>query len=122
MTLQLQLARDDPRDVEQIPDELRLYLGGSRDSLYRPLGPGAVQRASAQELHLKEQRGQRRAELVRQHGQELILGPGCRFRLPLRFSRLTELGPLAIRLRPIGDVFDREEDRRHADIRANRPR
>jgi hypothetical protein len=73
--LEAELPGDDPRDVEQIFDQLRLYLGVPLDRLE---GAGDVrvgQGAGAKDARPAEDGVERRAELVRQHGEEFVLQP-----------------------------------------------
>ena len=69
------LARDDARDVEHVLDDLRQRVA-LRSSVSRPrsaLSP--VSSAAAQQPGVAEDRVERRAQLVRQHREELVLQP-----------------------------------------------
>ena len=71
--LDIELARDDSRDVEDVLDELRLQLavaGDDVDGVTHPLGRHI---ARLQHLHPAENRVQRRAQLVRERREEFVL-------------------------------------------------
>ena len=75
LELQPQLARDHARHVEQIRRQLRLELGGAFDGAERPLVPLRRELPGLQQMNPPHQRVERRAELVRQRRQELVLQP-----------------------------------------------
>jgi hypothetical protein len=71
--VQPQLARDDPRDVQDVVDDLGepggvTFQGGERVICLGPREQSAVQQSGT-----ADHRIQRRAQFVRQHGQELVL-------------------------------------------------
>ena len=72
--LDLELAGDDARDVEDVLDQLRLQLRVAADDVDGLADRvRARDRAAEQHLHPAEDRVQRRAQLVRERGQELVL-------------------------------------------------
>ena len=85
--LETQLAGDDARDVEDVLDQHRLRLGVALDRLERLARLLGREVARAQHAGPSDHRRQRRAQLVRQRGQELVLGAvgglGLLARLPL---------------------------------------
>jgi hypothetical protein len=85
--VQAQLAVDDPGDVEQVLDELALHARVALDGLQGTAGGDAVEARGAQGHRPAEHRVQRRAQLVRQGRQELVLHP---------------VGGLGLRARPLG--------------------
>ena len=82
--IESQLARDDPRYVEQIADELVLGLRVALDRLDRAHRL-VIQLAHQQQRRPSDNRIQRRAQFVRHHRQELILEPVGLFGLRTRF-------------------------------------
>ena len=78
-----ELARDDARDIEKIFDELREQLRVPFDHLEPAGDPDRVAEPDAQEAGPSEHGGQRRAQLVRDDGEESVLG----------LVRVTELAP-----------------------------
>ena len=71
--LEAELAGHDPRDVEEIVDQLRLHPGVANDDVEgapRLLGGKIV---GAQHAAPAEHRGERRSQLVRDNRQELVL-------------------------------------------------
>src|SRR5207237_8616135 len=82
--LQPQLAPNDARDVEQILDQLLLRLGAALDNFQPAGGGGGVKLPLAQHPGPSEHRGQRRAQLVRDRGEELVLETISRLRLLAR--------------------------------------
>ena len=72
--LEAQLAGDDARDVQQVVDELGLQLRVAVDHLQRALGGGGVERPALQHAHPAEHCRERCAQLVRERGEELVLG------------------------------------------------
>ena len=97
LNLQLQLARDDLADVQEIRNQLRLKSGVLRDDLESALNGRRVVRALQQEVRPAENRVQRRTQLVRHQGDEFVLAPirtfgvgtrGCqRFQQSLALTR-----------------------------------
>ncbi len=82
--LEPQLAHHDARDVEHVPHDLRLGLRVAVDDVdgARPLT--FVELARLQEVGPAHDRVERRAQLVRERGQELVLGPVGRLRVAPR--------------------------------------
>jgi hypothetical protein len=78
--LQRKLAGDDPRDVEQILDELHLDPRVALHGLQGALALLGRELAAAQEPHPSQHRVQRRAQLVRHGGDELVLEPARQLR------------------------------------------
>ena len=72
-TLQMQLAGDDARDVEQIADQLRLNLRVALDHLHRSRHRRRIEQAGAQHPRPAVDGVERRAQLVGQRRQELVL-------------------------------------------------
>src|SRR4029079_6128815 len=70
---------------------------------------GTVERAHAEHVRPAEDRVQRRAQLVRDDRQELVLQPARRFGLPPRRLRVGELAALLFGALAIGDVELRAE-------------
>ena len=114
------LARDDARDVEQVVDQLDLGVGIALDGLQ---GPGQLRLApdlsGAHHARPAVHRVQRRAQLVREHGEELLLravgrlGGGARLALPVeqllavRLASRVLLGGRHQRGRHLPDLLDR---------------
>ena len=73
-----QLAGDDARDVEQVLDELGERGRAALDRLQRPLLALLVEAPAAQPPDPAHERVERRAQLVREGGQELVLGASGR--------------------------------------------
>ena len=74
--LEPQLARDQPRHVEQVRGELRLQLRVALDGARaRAARLPASSWPGPQQLDPAEHRVERRAQLVRERGQELVLQP-----------------------------------------------
>ena len=71
----MELAGDDARDVEEIFDERGLGARVALDALVRPRGRGGVGGRDPQDLNPAEDGVERRAQLVRERGQELVLEP-----------------------------------------------
>ena len=69
------LARDDPGDVEHVLDDLGQRGGIALERLEPALGLLADEHPTAQQPGVPDDRVQRRAELVRQHREELVLQP-----------------------------------------------
>ena len=69
------LARDDARDVEHVLDDLGERHRVALDGCQRLRLPLQLDRALAQHAGVAEDRVQRRAQLVRQAGEELVLQP-----------------------------------------------
>ena len=70
-----QLAADDPRDVEDVLDQLRLQPRVPADHFDRLLRACGGEGAALQHRHPAQDRVQRRPQLVRERGQELVLEP-----------------------------------------------
>ena len=68
-----QLAGGDARDVEQVLDQLRLGVRVAIDALERVLASLRRQLAAPQQVHPADDGVERRAELVRERGEELVL-------------------------------------------------
>src|SRR5262247_3113691 len=73
--LQPELAADDAGRVEQVINQLRLRLSATLDDLRRLLDLLSVQPAVAQHSGVSEHRVQRRAQFMRNQGEEFILYP-----------------------------------------------
>ncbi len=73
--LDLELSGDDPGDVEQILDELRLRGGVALDGLQGAAARGLVELAHAEQARPAQDGVERGAQLVRERGQELVLDP-----------------------------------------------
>ena len=67
-------AADDARHVEQIVDELRLHARVAVDDVERLGLAGRVERAQLEHRHPAEDGVERRAQLVRDRRDELVLG------------------------------------------------
>ena len=92
--IDLKLAEDDARDIEHVVDQSRLQLCARLDRLQRALELFLRRAAHAEKLHPSENRRHRRAQLVRQRGEEIVLRAILRFRFaifPLRFRGITRL-------------------------------
>ncbi len=79
LRLDLELAGDDARDVEDVLDQLRLRLGVAADDVDGLPGAVGRQRAGEQHLHPAEDGVERRAQLVRQRREEIVLQPARLF-------------------------------------------
>ena len=73
--VQLHLAGDDPRHVEHVLDEAGLGLHVALDDLQPAHPRRLVDLLLAQDAGPPQDRGERRAQLVGERGQELVLGP-----------------------------------------------
>ena len=73
--VQAQLAGDDARDVQQVLDELALRACVALDGLQRARRGGLVEPAAAQRDRPAEHGIERRAQLVGERGEELVLDP-----------------------------------------------
>ena len=83
-----------------------------------PAGGGLVEPASAQEIGPAHDRGQRRAQLVRQRGEELVLDPARRLRLRARALRVgQEARTLPVVLLALGDVAGKGAEAEIATVR-----
>ena len=71
--LQVELARDDPRDVEEIGDERVLHVQVALDGLDRPLDDGGIGLPFLEDVHPAHDRGQRGAQLVGERREEDVL-------------------------------------------------
>src|SRR5439155_1621453 len=78
-----QLARDDARDVEEILDQLRKEFRVPLDHLKPSCGADRILESDPQHAGPSEHRRERRAQLVRDHRQEMVL----------RLVRLPQLAP-----------------------------
>ena len=76
------LARDNPRDIEEVVDELHLHLRSPFDRLGGAPDLGVIH--PPQHLGLHQQGGERRAKLMRERRQELVLHQVRLFGLRLR--------------------------------------
>src|SRR6266542_819049 len=89
--VQPQLAADDPRDVEDVLDQLRLRHGVVADDAQRALRRRGIRLARREQVRPAEDRVQRRPQLVRQGREELVLHPvdglGLRARDLLAFEQ-----------------------------------
>ena len=75
LAFEADLALDDPGQVEQVIDEARLELDIAADDLQvmaRVLGQTVF---TLHDLHGGKHRGEGRSQLMREHGEKLILGP-----------------------------------------------
>ena len=72
--LERQLARDDPRDVEDVFNETRLGLGVALNDLHRVIG-FLFERPASQNAGPAENRVERCAQFVRQRGKKLVFEP-----------------------------------------------
>ena len=99
---QRELAADDPRDVQDVGDELCLRLGVVLDDTRGTLDRGLVALPDLQDVRPAEDRVQRRAQLVRERREELVLQPVHRLRVeagalfPLEELRALRLDALAL--------------------------
>ena len=107
--LEPQLAGDRLRDVEQVVDQTRLRARVAIDGLDRGLTAPIVELAGGEHVRPALDRGQRRAQLVRERHQELVLqrarGFGVAPGPPLALERLGE--PLVHFAQPAGLVVAR---------------
>ena len=93
-----QLAADDARDFEEVLDQPGLHLRVALDLLERAIDRRRRHRVGAQQLGPAEDGVERRAQLVRQRGQELVLQP---VRLALAHQ---QLGALLFGAAPLGHL------------------
>ena len=100
--LDVELAGHDPRHVEDVLDELVLELRVAVDGLDGPRAGRLVELARAQHVRPSHDGGERRAQLVGQQGQELVLGAADVLRL------LEELRALLVGPPPLGDVAGKD--------------
>ena len=92
-----QLAADRARDIEQIADQARLRESARADRRERLRANVGTDRVVVQDLLPQEQRRHRRAELVRDGGEELILQTIRLLRIGTRGLGLREqLGPFVL--------------------------
>ena len=82
--VQPQLTGDDPAHVQQIVDDLILRHGVAHDRVDSPGDFGRVQQAALQHARPSEDSGQRRAELMADRREKLVLEPGRLFRAVAR--------------------------------------
>ena len=108
--LDLELAEDDAGDVEHVVDEPLLELRAVLDHMQRLAQFLGRVVAGAEELHPAENRGHRRAELVRKRGQEVVFGAI----LGLGFA----IAPLVFGGRGGGAFFGDVAERDHRSDRA----
>src|SRR5438067_753978 len=103
--LETQLAGDDARDLEEVLDEASLELRVALDHLERA-GPGfRLEPAGAQEARPDEDGAERRPQLVRERGEELVLRAVRELRLGTRRLLAGEqLCPLPHHPPPLPDV------------------
>ena len=73
--IQANLPRHDSRNVEDVLDDLRQPRGVAFESFETARGLLARQDAAAQQSRIADDGVQRRAQFVRQHGEELVLHP-----------------------------------------------
>ena len=110
-----QLAAGDARDVEQVLDQPRLRVRIAIDALERVLDFLGGQLAAAQQVDPADDRVERRAQLVRQRGEELVLQA-----IGLLLA-IEQLGALALRgLDFVEHAVERLHQ--HADLVAGRAR
>ena len=81
------VARDDPGDVEQVLDELGLDLGVAVDGVEALLDVLVVELARAEQSRPADDGVERRPQLVRERGEELVLHPAGRLGLGSRILR-----------------------------------
>jgi hypothetical protein len=102
--IQPQLAADDPRDIEDVFDQLRLRHRVVADDGNRSLDQVGVALARGEQVRPAEDRVERGAQLVRQRREELVLHPvdglGVSARAPLA---LQQGQPLALDALPLFD-------------------
>src|ERR1700730_3823224 len=120
------LPGGDPRDVEQVVDEPDLGLDVAGNRLQAALGRFVVGSALAQHLGPAEDGAEGGPQLVRKHGEELVLRPVGHLH-PLEEPRALLLGPSALLLgalalrdvaRDLGSADDTAGfalDRRHGE-------
>ena len=73
LDVQADLARDDPRHVEHVLDDLGQPVGVALEGLEAARQLVAGQQPAAQQPRVADDRVERRPQLVRQHRQELVL-------------------------------------------------
>ncbi len=73
LDVQADLARDDPRHVQHVVDDLGQPVGVALDGLEAARQLVAGQESAAQQPRVADDRVQRRPQLVRQHREELVL-------------------------------------------------
>ena len=102
----LEFAGDDARQVDQVVDQLRLRLCVAQHGLQSMPGVPFDSRFPQQQVRPSDNRVERRAELVREDREELVLHPT---RLGVRGALLQK--PIALRFGtlPRGDVADRAD-------------
>ena len=88
LLVQLDLAGGDARDVEQVVDQAREVPHLALDDV--PLGRAGGAFAPRHQLERGDDRRQRVAQLVAEHGEELVLDPAGRLRLRQCRARLGE--------------------------------
>ena len=98
------LPGSEPGHVEQIVDEAGLHHRVAFDDPDRLAYPGLVERVLREHVRPAEDGIERRAQLVRDDRQELVLHPARRFGLAPGRLRLGELAPLLFRAAALGDI------------------
>ncbi len=103
--LEAYLAGDDARDVEQILDQPRLRTRRALDRRDALLERCRVERAHAEQRRPREDRRERRAQLVGDGSEELVLGAVGALSVLRRGARLRQqLLALALGTHALGDV------------------
>src|SRR3954468_9275527 len=121
--LHLELPGHDAGAIEKIVDELRLRLDGSLDRFGAAFDPVLVQLPAAHHLSVHEHGPEGGTQLVRESGEELILGEVRPLRFVLRGAGLgQERSAFRLAVFALGDVLDGEEDHGGSDERLHRPR
>ena len=88
LEIELKLARDDPRHVEQLVDDLVLRAGVPNDRVDGGSDLVGSELTALEQVGPPDDRGQWRPQLVRQRGQELVLHPAGRLGHRARLLRL----------------------------------
>ena len=105
------LARDDPRDVEQVVDQLRLRPRALFDRAECDGGLVGAELSRAEHAGPREDRRERRPELVRDRGEEFVLRAARLLgTLACRLRAFEVSLPLDLRLLPLRDVLDEHHD------------
>ena len=128
-----ELAGDGPREIEQVLDEPGLQSRVALDALECPLGLRRAHPTGAEQRDPAQHRRERGPELVREHGQELVLGAigvfGLRPRVALALRQVRTIdgehravgdAPEEIEVRLREDARRRGSDVEHADERVTR--
>ncbi len=90
--VEMKLPGDNPGNVEQILDQLRLSRGVSRDRLQPATRCFFIEVSPLQQLRPSQNGIQRGAKLVGDDREEFILGPICILRLPIQPGALNRQG------------------------------